>query len=57
MDNRGSDLTNTFYNIETLLKAAFILMSLFNLPYTLFVAFASSAIGVLRVCKNPQMSK
>lgn len=57
MDNRGSDLTNTFYNLETLLKAAFLLMSLFNLPYTLLVAFASSAIGVLRVCKNPQMSK
>ena len=32
-------------------------MSLFNFPFTLAVAFASSAIGVLRVLKMPQMNK
>jgi hypothetical protein len=40
-----------------LLKVCFILMSPFNMQYTLLVAFASSFIGVLRVFKAPQMSK
>lgn len=57
MNIADTDLKTTFYNIETLLKAIFIVMSLFNLSYTLFVAFACSLIGVLRVCKNPQMTR
>ncbi len=30
-------------------------MSLLNFNYTLVVAFLASLIGVLRVCKNPQL--
>lgn len=57
MDNRGSSLFIKLYPIETLLKAIFIFMSLANMHLTLVVAFASSLIGVLRVCKTPQMNK
>lgn len=57
MNAFGSDIKTTFYNIETLLKALFMAMSLFNMSYTLFVAFTCSLIGVLRVCKNPQMTR
>lgn len=57
MDDRFAELIHTFYNIETILKVAFIVMSLFSMPYTLLVAFLCSLIGVLRVCKQPQMSR
>lgn len=33
------------------------MLSLFNFPYTLVVALAASALGVLRVCKNPSFSQ
>jgi hypothetical protein len=46
----------SLYPLETLLKALFIFMSLFNLSFTLVVAFAASLIGVLRVCKMPQLN-
>lgn len=55
MDSRT--LIAIFYPIETALKAAFLVMSLFNLPFTLVVAFLSSLIGLLRVCKTPQFNK
>lgn len=45
------------YLVETLLKVAFLVMSLFNLKYTLVVAFAASLIGLLRVLKRPQFNK
>ena len=51
MENRN--LINTLYKVETILKVAFLAMSLLNMPFTLLVAFASSAIGVFRVCKSP----
>ena len=50
LNNRST--INTLYTAETLLKVIFILISPFNLPFTLLVAFASSAIGILRVFKT-----
>lgn len=57
MENRqiGLDFAS-LYPYETLLKGLFIFMSLFNLNYTLIVAFIASFFGVLRVCKTPQFS-
>lgn len=52
-----STLIKVFYPIETLLKAVFLITSLLNTQYTLLVAFAASAIGLLRVCKTPQFNK
>lgn len=46
----------SLYPLETLLKALFIFMSLFNMSFTLTVAFFASLIGVLRVCKTPQFN-
>lgn len=45
------------YLIETALKVAFLVMSIFNLKYTLLVALAASVLGLLRVLKRPQFSK
>jgi hypothetical protein len=57
MDNRGTSIVSILYPIETILKAVFIPMSLFNLPFTLVVALLCSLIGVFRVCKAPQFNK
>lgn len=45
------------YVVETILKCIFLVMSLFNLQYTLIVALLASAIAIYRVCKTPQMNK
>lgn len=45
------------YIIETILKCIFLVMSLFNLQYTLIVALLASAIALYRVYKVPQMNK
>lgn len=45
------------YLVETLLKVVFLVMSLFNLKYTLVVAFSASIFGLLRVLKRPQFNK
>jgi hypothetical protein len=46
----------SLYPLETILKGLFIFMSLFNMNYTLIVAFAASLIGVFRVCKTPEFN-
>jgi len=57
MENRPATFDFAFlYPYETLLKALFIFMSLFNLQYTLLVAFLASLFGVLRVLKTPQFN-
>lgn len=45
------------YVVETIFKALFLVMSIFNLKYTLIVAFTASFAGLLRVCKTPQFNK
>lgn len=45
------------YVVETVFKALFLVMSIFNLKYTLIVAFTASLAGLLRVCKTPQFNK
>jgi hypothetical protein len=57
MENSGNSLVNIFYPIETALKGMFIVMSIFNLPYTLVVALAASLIAILRVLKTPKFNK
>jgi len=57
MDLRSLPLISIFFPIENVLKALFLVMSIFNLPYTLIIAFFASLIGLLRVCKTPQFSK
>ena len=52
----NATMAASLYPLETLLKALFVLMSLFNMGFTLTVAFFASLIGVLRVCKTPQFS-
>ena len=47
----------SLYPLETILKGLFIFMSLFNMNYTLIVAFAASLIGVFRVCKTPEFNQ
>ena len=48
---------NKLYTAETALKTAFIAMSLFNLNFTVLVAFLSSTIGILRVFKTIEFTK
>lgn len=45
------------YIVETIFKVFFLVMSIFNLKYTLVVAFTASVAGLLRVCKTPQFNK
>ncbi len=45
------------YVIETILKCFFLVMSLFNMSYTLVVALLASVIAIYRVLKRPQMNK
>jgi hypothetical protein len=50
-------LINTFYLLETILKGLFLVMSPFNIRWTLATAFLASLIGVIRVLKRPQFNK
>lgn len=45
------------YMLESLLKAAFIVMAVPNLPYTVLVGLAASVCGLLRMLKTPQFNK
>jgi hypothetical protein len=45
------------YLAETAFKAAFIVMSIFNLSYTIVVGLLASACGILRMLKTPQFNK
>ena len=45
------------YMAETALKAAFIVVSIFNLSYTIVVGLLASACGLLRMLKTPQFNK
>lgn len=44
------------YPLETTFKLLFILMSPFNLPFTLLIAFLASLTGLFRVLKTPHFS-
>lgn len=57
MSEGGRNLVAIFYPIETVLKVAFILMSPFNVRFTLLAAFLASLLGMLRVLKRPQFNK
>jgi preprotein translocase subunit Sss1 len=52
-----SPLVKIFYPIETALKLIFVVITPFNLPFTLITAFLASVIGLLRVAKKPQFNK
>ena len=52
-----SPLVKVFYPLETALKLIFIVISPFDLPFTLVTAFAISVIGLLSVAKMPQFNK
>ena len=57
MSSGGSNLVTIFYPIETALKLMFIVMSPFNMSYTLVTAFLASLMGLFRVLKRPQFNK
>jgi hypothetical protein len=57
MSSGAVNLVNIFYPIETVLKVAFIVMSPFNVRFTLLAAFLASLCGMLRVLKRPQFNK
>lgn len=57
MNSGAVNLVNIFYPIETVLKVAFIVMSPFNVRFTLLAAFLASLFGMLRVLKRPQFNK
>ena len=48
---------NSIYLAETVLKALFVFMSLFDMQYTIMVGCLASVLGVVRVCKIPEMNK
>lgn len=45
------------YLAETAFKAAFIVMSIFNMNYTITVGLLASACGLIRMLKTPQFNK
>lgn len=45
------------YLAETAFKAAFIVMSIFNMSYTITVGFLASLCGLIRMLKTPQFNK
>lgn len=45
------------YPIETVFKLVFVLISPFNIRFTLISAFLASLMGLLRVLKRPQFNK
>ena len=45
------------YLAESAFKAAFIVMSIFNLSYTIVVGLLASACGIFRMLKTPQFNK
>lgn len=58
MENRQAVFSfSSLYPMETLLKALFLFMSLFDFKFTLVVALLASLMAVLRVCKSPQFSQ
>ena len=57
MSANTTSLVSIAYPVETALKLLFIVMSPFNIPFTLLAAFLASLIGILRVLKKPQFNK
>lgn len=57
MSESRLNLVSIFYPIETLLKLVFIIISPFNIRFTLLAAFLASLIGLVRVLKRPQFNK
>jgi hypothetical protein len=57
MSANPTSLVNIAYPLETALKLIFIVMSPFNIPFTLLIAFLASLIGIFRVLKTPQFTK
>lgn len=45
------------YLAETAFKALFLGMSIFNMSYTITVAFLASLCGLIRMLKTPQFNK
>ena len=45
------------YLAETAFKAAFIVMAVFNMSYTITVGFLASLCGLIRMLKTPQFNK
>jgi hypothetical protein len=45
------------YLAETAFKAAFIVMAVFNLNYTITVGFLASLCGLIRMLKTPKFNK
>lgn len=59
-NNNSSESANKptpLYQLQTLLKAVFIVMAIFNLQYTLLIGFLVSACGIYRLLKTPQFNK
>ncbi len=57
MSANTTTLVSIAYPVETALKLLFIMMSPFNIRFTLLAAFLASVIGIFRVLKTPQFSK
>jgi hypothetical protein len=60
MENNNQQKSLTIppiYYLETILKAVFIPMAIFNLPFTIAIALAASLCGLLRMLKRPQFNK
>ena len=57
MNQPSADLVHTLYTAETVLKAVFIPMALFGLPYSILVGCLASLIALYRVLKTFQVSR
>lgn len=57
MQQPQSKLINIAHLLETVLKFAFIGMSLLNAPFTIIVGLFASLIGLFRIVKAPKLSK
>ena len=51
------NLVTICYPVETVLKLVFVVISPFNIRFTLVAAFLASLMGMLRVLKRPQLNK
>lgn len=54
--SRAKQIT-PIYMAETALKAAYLVMAPFNLPYTIIVGLLASLCGLFRMLKKPELNK